>query len=52
MYRVSILKKDGNLLSKNFKDKESADNFALQYIDTSKKIIIKNKDTKEREIIQ
>jgi hypothetical protein len=51
MFRVSILKNNGEIISNNFKNKESADTWILEEAEKGiKKAIILNKETKKREI--
>lgn len=51
MFRVAISTKKSQILSRNFTDRESADTWVLENMDESKRIIIQNQETKEREII-
>ena len=53
MYRVGIVKTDGDIISQNFKTKSECDEWILLQTEECevKKAIISNKETNEREII-
>jgi hypothetical protein len=51
MFRVGIVKNNGEVISKNFETRESVDTWILEQAEQGiKKAIIINKETKERYI--
>ena len=52
MFRVGIVKKDGEVISKNFNDKGSAETWILEQTNIIKKAVLLNIETKEREIME
>ena len=53
MFRVGIVKTDGDIISQNFETKSECDEWILLQTEKCeiKKAVISNKETKEREII-
>ncbi len=54
MYKVGIVKSNGEIKSQNFETKQQADDYILSMAEKGKikTAIILNKETKEREVIK